>query len=225
MRQTVENDPNSIGFVSNYQSDKGGVHAVERQRRGVQQEHRHLRCLPGHGPLLRGHQRPGHRCRLGVHRLDPQLLGGAQDHLDPVGARHLAAARGRHGSLQCWRDCASHGPTRRAERTLGAVSCLVGVARRGDGRVRRRPRLAHLRAQRPELARIRRKPGIQLRKDAGHGREPARLGLSPARLAAALRHAADDRRRRSRSRSWCRCSRRSSSSSWRRSACAGSRSR
>lgn len=28
MRQAVENDPNSIGFVSNYQSDKGGVHAV-----------------------------------------------------------------------------------------------------------------------------------------------------------------------------------------------------
>lgn len=28
MRQAVENDPNSIGFLSNYQSDKGGVHAV-----------------------------------------------------------------------------------------------------------------------------------------------------------------------------------------------------
>ncbi|HUH80033.1 MAG TPA: substrate-binding domain-containing protein [Solirubrobacteraceae bacterium] len=28
MRQTVESDPNAIGFVSNYQSDKGGVHAV-----------------------------------------------------------------------------------------------------------------------------------------------------------------------------------------------------
>jgi phosphate transport system substrate-binding protein len=28
MRQTVENDPASIGFVSNYQSDKGTVHAV-----------------------------------------------------------------------------------------------------------------------------------------------------------------------------------------------------
>jgi phosphate transport system substrate-binding protein len=28
MRQTVENDPNSIGFVSNYQSDKGTVNAV-----------------------------------------------------------------------------------------------------------------------------------------------------------------------------------------------------
>jgi phosphate transport system substrate-binding protein len=28
MRQAVENDPASIGFVSNYQSDKGGVHAV-----------------------------------------------------------------------------------------------------------------------------------------------------------------------------------------------------
>ena len=28
MRQTVEGDPSSIGFVSNYQSDKGSVHAV-----------------------------------------------------------------------------------------------------------------------------------------------------------------------------------------------------
>src|SRR5271165_2818279 len=28
MRQQVESDPNSIGFVSNYQSDKGGVHSV-----------------------------------------------------------------------------------------------------------------------------------------------------------------------------------------------------
>jgi phosphate transport system substrate-binding protein len=28
MRQQVESDPNSIGFVSNYQSDKGTVHAV-----------------------------------------------------------------------------------------------------------------------------------------------------------------------------------------------------
>jgi len=28
MRQTVEGDPSAIGFVSNYQSDKGGVHAV-----------------------------------------------------------------------------------------------------------------------------------------------------------------------------------------------------
>ncbi len=28
LRQTVEADPNSIGFVSNYQSDKGTVHAV-----------------------------------------------------------------------------------------------------------------------------------------------------------------------------------------------------
>ena len=28
MRQKVESDPNSIGFVSNYQSDKGTVNAV-----------------------------------------------------------------------------------------------------------------------------------------------------------------------------------------------------
>jgi phosphate transport system substrate-binding protein len=28
MRQAIENDPNSIGFLSNYQSDKGGVHSV-----------------------------------------------------------------------------------------------------------------------------------------------------------------------------------------------------
>ena len=28
MRQKVETDPNSIGFVSNYQSDKGTVNAV-----------------------------------------------------------------------------------------------------------------------------------------------------------------------------------------------------
>jgi phosphate transport system substrate-binding protein len=28
MRQAVEGDPNSIGFISNYQSEKGGVHAV-----------------------------------------------------------------------------------------------------------------------------------------------------------------------------------------------------
>jgi len=28
MRQQVENDPSSIGFLSNYQSDKGGVHPV-----------------------------------------------------------------------------------------------------------------------------------------------------------------------------------------------------
>src|SRR5581483_7850604 len=28
LRQQVENDPAAIGFVSNYQSDKGGVHAV-----------------------------------------------------------------------------------------------------------------------------------------------------------------------------------------------------
>jgi phosphate transport system substrate-binding protein len=28
MRQAVEGDPNAIGFLSNYQSDKGGVHAV-----------------------------------------------------------------------------------------------------------------------------------------------------------------------------------------------------
>ncbi len=28
MRQQVESDPNSIGFVSNYQSDKGTVNAV-----------------------------------------------------------------------------------------------------------------------------------------------------------------------------------------------------
>ncbi len=28
VKQTVENDPNSIGFVSNYQSDKGGVNVV-----------------------------------------------------------------------------------------------------------------------------------------------------------------------------------------------------
>ena len=28
MRQQVENDPNSIGFVSNYQADKGTVNAV-----------------------------------------------------------------------------------------------------------------------------------------------------------------------------------------------------
>ena len=28
MRQTVENDPNAIGFLSNYQADKGGLHVV-----------------------------------------------------------------------------------------------------------------------------------------------------------------------------------------------------
>jgi phosphate transport system substrate-binding protein len=28
MRQAVESDPNAIGFISNYQSDKGGVHVV-----------------------------------------------------------------------------------------------------------------------------------------------------------------------------------------------------
>ena len=29
MRQAVENDPNGIGFLSNYQADKGGLNSVE----------------------------------------------------------------------------------------------------------------------------------------------------------------------------------------------------
>ena len=38
MRQQVENDPNAIGFLSNYQSDKGGGQRRRPQRRRVQQQ-------------------------------------------------------------------------------------------------------------------------------------------------------------------------------------------
>ena len=37
MKQQVESDPNSIGFVSNYQVETGGVNAVVVQRRRLQQ--------------------------------------------------------------------------------------------------------------------------------------------------------------------------------------------
>ena len=49
MRQQVESDPNAIGFLSNYQADKGGVNAVAVQRRRVQQDDRGLRAVRRRG--------------------------------------------------------------------------------------------------------------------------------------------------------------------------------
>ncbi len=88
-------------------------------------------------------------------------------------------------------------PDTRAERLLGAVSCLLGVLVVGMIVFVAVHALAELRAQRAELVRVRRKPGIVLPGDAGRGPPPARLRLPPACLAAAVRHAADDGRSRS----------------------------
>ena len=164
---------------------------------------------------------------VGVHRLDHEILGGTQDHLHPVGPRHLAtvtppvrhpaAAPAPYSSTgparrpgrpsRRRRPCPSIGgspghreharataqalarPPRRANARRGVAA---GRRARGrDGRVRRRPRLADVRAQRPQLARAGRKPRNRDRKHAGDERQPAGVGLSPARLAAGLRHAAD----------------------------------
>ena len=88
-------------------------------------------------------------------------------------------------------------PDRRAERTLGAVSLLVGVcviAMIVFVAVRAWPTFEH-----NGLSWL--GPGGSLdnadREHAGHERQPARVGLPPARLAARLRHAADHQRSRS----------------------------
>ena len=90
MKQQVESDPNSIGFLSNYQVETGGVNAVVVQRRRLQQSERSLRRVRRCGALLRGHQGPGQGCRLGVHRLDRLLGGGQEDHQQPVDPDRLS---------------------------------------------------------------------------------------------------------------------------------------
>ena len=72
----------------------------------------------------------------------------------------------------------------RAELTLGAVSLLVCASRDRDDRVRFRPRLADLRAQRPRLAGARRQPQDAAREYAGNQRAippPPRITCAPGR--------------------------------------------
>ena len=91
MRQKVESDPNSIGFVSNYQSDKGTVNAVGLNGVAVQQVDRAARgSVLRHGALLRGHQRQGDGRRLGVHRLDREIGRREEDHRDAVAPDQLS---------------------------------------------------------------------------------------------------------------------------------------
>ena len=79
LRQAVENDPNSIGFVSNYQSDKGGVNAVGINGVRLQQEHGHLRAATRVSPAsTRSPRQAATGCRFGVHRLDPESPAAAK---------------------------------------------------------------------------------------------------------------------------------------------------
>ncbi len=64
LRQEVESDPNAIGFLSNYQADKGGVNAVGFNGVACNKIDRRLRPVRRRGPLLRGDQRQGHRRRV-----------------------------------------------------------------------------------------------------------------------------------------------------------------
>ncbi len=95
-------------------------------------------------------------------------------------------------------------PPRRAHARRGVVARRRG--RRRDGRVRRDPRLADLRAQRP-LAGSGSGGNLeaQLANMQDTSVHPPAVGLPPARLAARLRHAADDRPRGRARRSRSRC--------------------
>ena len=150
LRQQVENDPNAIGFVSNYQSDKGGVNVVGVNGVGVQQIDGRLRPVRRAWRVLRGDEGQGRRAPPSAFIGWIEQLGRrAQDHLDAVDPDHARAGRAR-------RACAVHGPTTAPSARSARCRCLVARARRGDGRVRRRPRLADVPAQRPQLARARR---------------------------------------------------------------------
>ncbi len=69
-RQQVESDPNAIGFLSNYQANKGGLNSVEYNGVACNQTTAAAKAIRRCGGLLRGHQRPRKGSRGGLHQLD-----------------------------------------------------------------------------------------------------------------------------------------------------------
>ena len=92
MRQTVSNDPNAIGFLSNYQASLGGVNSVNYNGVACNKCDRHLRPVRGRRALLRGDARHGEGHRRDIHHLDHEVKGRAQDHLQPVDPGQLGSA-------------------------------------------------------------------------------------------------------------------------------------
>ena len=114
LRAEVESDPNAIGFLSNYQAGLGKLNTVAYNGDDLQPRDRAGRAVRRHRAVLRGHARSRAGLCGVVHLVDHEIGGGAQDHLQPVGAGEVRRLR-------------SPWPDHRAERVLGAVSLLVGA--------------------------------------------------------------------------------------------------
>ena len=120
---------------------------------------------------------------------------GSRTRMRPQDHHHAVAADQAEAERRLLERLSNPWPDHRAERTLGAVSLLVCalvvamVVFVGD------PRVADLRAQRPVLAGAGRRSRQAAGRHAEHDAAPAAVGVSPARVAARVRDAADDVRR------------------------------
>ena len=139
MRQKVESDPQRDRLRVQLPVRQRHRERGRRQRSRLQQGERRLRAVRRRGPLLRGHEGQGVRCRVGVHRAGSRNPPQRARSSRPSGSRSSEPDAVLEPPASPW-------PDHRAERTLGAVSLPSCVHRRGDGRVRRDARVADLRS-------------------------------------------------------------------------------
>ena len=131
MRQQVESDPNSIGFLSNYQADKGGLNSVGFNGVACNQTTAASGQYAGVAVF--------YEVTKGTATGAASAFINWIDKSAPAQQDHRHASGSRSARPQLLERLRKPWPDHRAERTLGAVSLLVGVGRRRDGRVRRDP--------------------------------------------------------------------------------------
>ena len=193
MRQEVESAPDGIGFLSNYQADKGGLNS--RRVNGVACNQTTAASGQYAGVAVFYEVTKGPATGAAPAFINWVDSSGAAKKI--IASQWVAIAL----AATCWQVSAmlerlrKPWPDHRAERTLGAVSLLVGVGRRGDGRVRRRCAPGRCSSTTGSAGCSAAATSKRDQQDDRRDDQPGRGRLPPARVAADLRHAADDRDR------------------------------
>ncbi len=102
MRQQVESDPNSIGFLSNYQANKGGLNSVEFNGVACNQTTAAAGTYGGVAVFFEVTKGPAKGAALAFINWIDKSAAGEKNHRQPVDPDRLAV---------CWNGCASHGLT------------------------------------------------------------------------------------------------------------------
>ena len=195
MQNAVKKDPSAIGFLSDYFALAKGINPVAYNGTGCSVANVVSGSYPGVSDFYEVTKGPASGRRRGLHLLDPDELDGEEDHREQLDPARQDRAGGEDRDRGAAPHCADPGPTAAPGSCSARWRLLVALAIVADGRVRRGSRVAHVLARGPLLARLRREPRLAGQRDELDERPPAGVGVPRARVAADLRHAADERLR------------------------------